>query len=201
VAHCYDLSLCDDREEALKSRGLDALCDQLDAMCALAYRMNEQACRMNELGDLPYQRSALAYRRIELDALCDLPGAMCALPGAMCALAYRMNELAYRKNALAQNLHHVDDQNALCALVSDALGVRCDLRQTSRHESLALDAHPFRRHALMRSDEDFPLVRLRFPLTLSRSPSGNELHEAWSDQINVPLYELLALHRDLSSAR
>jgi hypothetical protein len=85
--------------------------------------------------------------------------------------------------------------------VNDALGAHCDLRQTSLHESLALDGHPFQRHALMRSDEDFPLVRLQSPWTLSRSPSGNALHEAWSDRLSEPLYELLEPHRDLSSAR
>jgi hypothetical protein len=224
VAHCCDLSLCDDHEEALKSRVQDALCDQLDAMCALAYRMNALVCRMNALDVLLYQRSELAYRMNELGAPCDLLGVMNALAyrmnalacrktlldalcdrlDAMCALAYQMIELAYRMNASALNLHHVDAlcaRCALCALVSDALGVRCDLRQTSLRESLALDGHPFRRHALMRSDEDFPLVRLQSPWTLSQSPSGNALHEAWSDRLSEPLYELLAPHRDLNSAR
>ena len=157
---------------------LDALRDLLDAKCALA-------CRMN----------VLAYRMNVLDALYDLLD-------AKCALAYRMNVLAYRMNALALNSHHVDARNAQCALVCDALGARCDLRQTSRHESLALalDVRPFQRRALMRSDVDCPLVRLQSLSTSNQSPSGNELHEALSDQLSEPLYELLELHRDLSNA-
>jgi hypothetical protein len=120
---------------------LDALCDLQDAMCALAYRMNEQAYQMNVL-----------------DALCDLQD-------VMSALAYRMNEQAYRMNALELNLYDVVALNVPCALVNDALGARYGLKQTSLHESLALDGHPFRRHALMRSDVGCPLARLQFPLT------------------------------------
>jgi hypothetical protein len=127
-----------------------------------------------------------------LDDLCDLLG-------VMNALAYRMNVLAYRMNALALNPYDVDALNVQCALVSDALGARCDLRQTSLRESLALDGHPFQRRALKRSDVDCPLVRLQFPLTLSQSLSGNVLHEALSDQSDEPLYELLELHRDPSN--
>ena len=150
--------------------------NELDVLRALAYRMNVQAYRMNVLG-----------------ALCDLLD-------AKCALACRMNEQAYRMNALGLNLHHVDARNAQCALACDALGARCDLRQTSRHESLALDVRPFQRRALMRSDVDCPLERLQSPSTSNQSPSGNELHEALSDQLSEPLYELLELHRDLSNA-
>jgi hypothetical protein len=182
VAHCYDLSLCDDHEVALRNRGLDALCDQQDAMCALACRMNEQACRRSALDDLPYRKNVLAYRMILLGALCDQQDAMCALAcrmsalacrmilldalcdqqDVMCALAYRKNVLAYQMNALELNLHRVDAQ---IALVNDALDARYALKQTSLHESLALVGHPFRRHALMRSDVGCPLVRLRSPLT------------------------------------
>jgi hypothetical protein len=45
----------------------------------------------------------------------------------------------------------------------------------------------------------FPLVRLQFPLTLKQSPSGNELHEALNDQLNVPAYALLEQHHALSN--
>jgi hypothetical protein len=51
----------------------------------------------------------------------------------------------------------------------------------------------------MKIDVGCPLVRLRFPLTLKRSASGNELHEALSDLLNAPACALLELHRDLSN--
>jgi hypothetical protein len=180
--------LCDDHEVALRSRVLDDRCalayrmnvldalnDLLDAMRAQACRMNVLAYRMNvldALNDLPdamcalacrmnvlaYRMNVLAYRMNVLDALNDLPD-------AMCALACRKNELAYRKNALVLHPLRVDALSVRCDLVYGDLDARCDLKQTSRHESLALVGHPFRRRALKRSDVGCPLVRLQFPLT------------------------------------
>jgi hypothetical protein len=128
-------------ELAYRMNELDALNDLLDVMCALAYRMNE-----------------LAYRMNELDALNDLMD-------AKCALACRKNELACRKNALVLHPLRVDALSVRYDLVYGDLDARCDLKQTSRHESLALVGHPFRRRALKRSDVGCPLVRLQFPLT------------------------------------
>jgi hypothetical protein len=147
---------------------LDALNDLLDAMCALAYRMNELAYRMNvldALNDLPDVMRALACRMNVLDALNDLPDALNDLPDVMRALACRMNELAYQMNALVQHPLRVDALSVHCDLVYGDLDARCDLKQTSRHVSLALVGHPFRRRALKRSDVGCPLVRLQFPLT------------------------------------
>jgi hypothetical protein len=177
VRYC-DLLRCDDHVVALNSRELAYQMNELDALRALAYQMIVLACRMNELValcDLPgvmcalaYQMNVLAYRMNVLDALCDLPGVMCALACRKNEQAYQMFALACQKNVLDVRCVLLDEQSARCvrsALVRDALGARCDLRQTSLHGSLALDGHPFQIRALMSSDVGCPFVRLRSPST------------------------------------
>jgi hypothetical protein len=147
---------------------MNVLVCRMNVLDVLPYRMNvlDVRCDLQDvMRALAYRKNVLAYRMNVPDALCALAYRMNELAYRMNELAFRMNELAYRMNALALNRCDVDALNAQCALVHDALGARYDLKQTSLHESLALDGHPFRRRALMRSDVDCPLVRLQFPLT------------------------------------
>jgi hypothetical protein len=97
--------------EALRNRVLDALNVLPDVMCALAYRMNE----LDVPNVLPDVMCALAYRMSVLDEQDD----RCA-QGVMCALACRMYVLVEQG-----------------VLLSDALDVRCALKQILLRVTLA----------------------------------------------------------------